>query len=144
MNPKLIYQKFQFGLSSIFILSIFLNLNCKKNKFKEVNDMEWRNEYSEIVYKTCTKLTECYGDSSKSLKPKLKNFVEGEIKPEKCIEKTKKSNVYLLKVSNPEEAKLASRECFEHLEKMSCEDIKKDKLSEISACKIVRLLQSNR
>ena len=140
------YNFFKFKINIVFILlfSNFIIWNCKKNKFKEINDMEWRNEYSEIVYKTCKKLTECYGDSSKTLKPKLKDYIQGEIKPEKCIEKTKKSNIYLLKVSNTEEAKLASRECFEHLQKMSCEDIKKDKLSEISACKIVRLLQSNR
>lgn len=119
------------------------SLVCKKSKQKEIFDPEWREKYLEISFNTCKKLETCFKDSETKINPKLKNFVKSEFKPENCSEKSKKSKLYLLKVKNPEEAKLAATECFLELEKMSCEDIRKNKLDEVSACKITRLLQSD-
>lgn len=127
----------------IFLSLLLLFSFCKKNKQKEIFDPEWREKYLEISFNTCKKLESCFKDSESKLNPKLKNLVKSEYKPENCSEKSKKSKIYLLKVKNPDEAKLAATECFVALEKMSCDDLKKNKLDEVSACKITRLLQSD-
>ncbi len=124
----------------LFLLILFSG--CKKNKLKEINDPEWREKYSQISLNTCKKLEFCFKDSLKHIDLKLQSLAKNEIKPELCMERSKKSKIYLLKVKNVEEAKLAASECYVFFEKLSCEELRENKLNESSACKITRLLQS--
>jgi hypothetical protein len=67
-----------------------------------------------------------------------------EISPNNCIEKNKKSNVYNLRVSDPESIKTAYRECAVFIKTLSCNDVTSGMIQQNNFCKIISLAQMNK
>lgn len=114
---------------------------CKKIKEKEFNDPEWRKESSEIAQGICEKLESCKSDELSKIKKSLQNYAALELKPEKCVDKNKKSRIYLLKGNDPNNIKQVARDCYSQIQKYSCDEIKSGSIKLNNSCEKMRMLQ---
>ncbi len=128
----------------IIVLFLFTNIFCKPKAKKGIDDPIWKEESSKIASEICNYLEKCSKPTLDKLPDYMKKQINEEISTANCIDKNKKSNIYNLKVTDPELAKNSYRECLIYIKTLSCEDITKDAISKNEFCNTVTLLQDNK
>ena len=132
-------------MHKIFILVIlFTILFCKPKVKKGIDDPIWREESNKIASEICNYMEKCSATTIEKLPDYMQKQVKEEISTPNCIEKNKKSNIYNLRVNDPESAKTAFRECFKYLKTLSCEEMVNAGISKNDFCNTTTLLQENK
>lgn len=131
-------------MKRIYILTLVALLgfpNCKEKKEKEFNDPDWRKESMDIAQDICNKLASCVKNDFSTLKKGIQTYAQGELKPERCAEKNKKSKVYLLKGNDPNLIKEIARDCYSQIKKFTCEEITNGSINKSEACRKMKDIQ---
>ncbi|MBE7413126.1 MAG: hypothetical protein L6Q54_12155 [Leptospiraceae bacterium] len=126
---------------TIIFLFLLALVSCKTKKESEFKDDKWREESQKIASDICEKLKNCAGDVLSRIKPSLQKYAESELRSDKCTEKNKKSRVYLLKGYDPKLIQENVRDCYMKIMKLSCDEIREDKISNIESCMIMEKIQ---
>ena len=127
----------------LFFFLIFL-ITCKPAVKKGIEDPSWQEESLKISSELCSIFVKCSEATLQNIPDYMEKQAGEEIAPNNCIEKNKKSNVYNLKVSDPESIKTAYRECAVFIKTLSCNDVTSGMIQQNNFCKIVSLAQMNK
>jgi len=127
----------------LFFFLIFL-ITCKPAAKKGIEDPSWQEESLKISSELCSIFVKCSEAPLQKIPDYMAKQAGEEIVPNNCIEKNKKSNVYNLKVSDPESIKTAYRECAGFIKTLSCNDVTNGMVQQNNFCKIVSLAQMNK
>lgn len=128
--------------SILYVLGLVIfHLVCKPNSSPGYSDPIWRDESLKIAIDICSKLDDCSKNFIPQLPEQLQKGTKERLGSLNCIEKHKKSHIYLLKVPEIESAKSAFRECRDYLIHLSCDEVTSGKMNLNEKCLLVSKLQ---
>ncbi|MDX1960914.1 MAG: hypothetical protein SFU98_20245 [Leptospiraceae bacterium] len=125
----------------LLILALILFSVCKPKKKLGIPDEAWREESKIIAVSICEKVLDCSKDFQKKLTPAKEKFLLEKLSKVNCIEKHKKSSIYLLQVQDTEKAKSEFRNCGEKIKSSSCEFLQSKGIQKEESCTYIRGLQ---
>lgn len=114
---------------------------CKPNK--GFDDPSWKEESQKMAISLCQHFQSCLKDSDwKAIPEKWRSLAQSRIQEGNCQNEFRKSNIFFLKVPDPNSAKEAYTKCTTFTLALSCEQLKNKEMELSTDCTLVNSLQS--
>lgn len=126
--------------SVLFGFLVYFLLGCKP---KGKDEPQWKEESQRLAMSLCAHLLRCSQDSDwQTLPEKWSIFAKGKLEENSCQSEFRKSNIFELRVPDPEFAKTQFKGCLSKIFALDCVSIRQNDFSKIKECQVVEALQN--